>query len=137
MTRDENDQGVTRPIELQYDTRPKAPLRTVDRPDDTRALTPEAAAVLRALVNETDKTGAAVRGSLQAPHFGERFSQRQLARKVLAGRSYQAVQGWLGGEPVPKTTAEWLTEDLRWVDARSEARVIRLAEDEIAIVVKR
>ena len=69
--------------------------------------------------------------------IGRDFSQRQLARKVLAGRSYQAVQGWINGEPVPKTTAEWLTEDLQRVDARAEERMVRVLEDEIAIVVKR
>ncbi len=110
--------------DLTYDTPPRPPLRTVDRPDDSRPATPEAQA---ALVNMI---------AMHAPHVGEPFSQRQLARKVLAGRSYQAVQAWLNGEPVPRVTADWLLHDLQRVDARAEDRMIRVAADEIAIVVR-
>lgn len=99
--------------------------------------TSSALAALRALVSETDDDGTVVPTDMAAPHVGPRLSQRRLARKLLAGRSYQAVQAWLSGEPVPKVTADWLLEDLQRVDARAEARSIVLQDDEIAIVVRR
>lgn len=74
---------------------------------------------------------------MTAPHVGEPFSQRQLARKVLAGRRHQAVQGWLAGEPIPQVTADWLRNDLQRIDARAEDRMVRVEADEIAIVVRR
>lgn len=121
-----------------YDTTPRPPMRTIDRPDVSRQPTPEARAVLASLVNLTDETRESNDSeSMPAPHLGERFSQRQLARKVLAGRSYQAVQAWLGGDPIPQVTNDWLLHDLQRVDARAEDRMVRLEADEIAIVVKR
>jgi hypothetical protein len=115
---------------------PPEPPRTIDRSaQPERPPTPAALTVLAALVRETE--GDSKGGTMPAPHAGERFSQRQLARKILAGRSYQAVQAWLGGEPVPKVTADWLLEDLARIDAREVARSIVLQDDEIAIVVRR
>lgn len=121
-----------------YDTAPRPPMRTIDRADDPRLPTPDARAILASLVNLTEETRASGSSeTMPAPHVGERFSQRQLARKVLAGRSYQAVQAWLAGEPIPQVTNDWLLHDLQRVDARAEERMVRVAEDEIAIVVKR
>ncbi len=110
--------------ERAYSTTPSPPQRTIDHPDD-RPPTPEARAALATML------------AMTAPHVGEPFSQRQLARKVLAGRSYQAVQGWLAGDPIPQVTAEWLLNDLQRIDARAEDRMLRVAADEIAVVVKR
>ena len=62
---------------------------------------PDVASVLRQLVQDTADEGSTAGSELPAPHAGTRFSQRQLARLVLAGRSYQAVQAWLTGEPRP------------------------------------
>lgn len=121
----------------RYDPPTNPPLRTVDQPDPARAPTPAALAVLRALVSETDDDGTAIASAMPAPHDGARFSQRRLARKILAGRSYQAVQAWLAGEPVPKVTADWLLEDLVRIDAREESRSIVLQDDEIAIIIRR
>lgn len=131
MTNDNTPEDTKR-----YDTRPRDAMRTIDHPDIDRPATPDALERLRALVNLTDAQGTAVRDAMPVPHAGERFSQRQLARKVLAGRSYQAVQAWLNGEPIPRVTAEWLTEDLERVDARPADRMVRVAADEIAIVVR-
>lgn len=115
---------------------PPDPRRTGDRrTQPERPATLEALTVLASLVRETD--GGARGGTMPAPHDGERFSQRQLARKILAGRSYQAVQAWLGGEPVPKVTADWLLEDLVRIDSREDARSIVLQDDEIAIIIRR
>lgn len=134
MTTDKNKNDASKDA---YAFKKTAPLRTVDVRSEERPPTPEALAVLQTLVNETDDAGNAISSDMPAPHFGERFSQRQLARKILAGRSYQAVQAWLAGSPVPNVTAQWFTEDLQWVDARQSERVIRLQDDEIAIIVKR
>lgn len=98
---------------------------------------PDVASVLRQLVHDADEDGSMAGGELPAPHAGARFSQRQLARLVFAGRSYQAVQAWLHGEPAPKLTSEWLLEDLQRIDARSEDRMVHVLQDEIVIVVKR
>lgn len=120
-----------------YPTTPREPLRTIDHRDESRTPTPEALEQLRALVNETDSEGNALRTTMPSPNSGDRMSQRQVARKLLAGRSYQAVQSWLAGDPIPKVTAEWFTDDLQRVDARAEDRMVRVAEDEIAIIVRR
>lgn len=125
--------NIAHPV-THYDTTPATPKRTIDRPETDRAPTPEALEVLRALVNDS-RDGASE--LMPAPHAGPRFSQRQAARKLLAGRSYQALQAWLGGDPVPRTTADFLLEDLQRVDALEEERMVRLQEDEIAIIVKR
>jgi hypothetical protein len=42
----------------------------------------------------------------------------------------------LAGEPIPKVTVEWFTEDLQRGDHRVEDRMIRVAEDEIAVIVR-
>lgn len=97
----------------------------------------DVASVLRQLVHDTDEDGPTAGATLPAPHAGSRFSQRQLARQILAGRSYQAVQAWLHGEPAPKLTSEWLLKDLQRIDARSEDRMVHVLQDEIVIVVKR
>lgn len=128
MLNDSSDSTRKNPPRL-YDTTPPTPLRTVDRAQPTREATPEALNVLRALVNDDSQS------DMPAPHLGPRFSQRRAARLLLAGRSYQALQAWLNGDPIPKATADYLLEDLRRVDARAEDRVLHLAEDEIAIVV--
>lgn len=125
------------PGDFTYDTTPKAPLRTVDHPGSSRPPTPEAQDVLRRLVNETDGEGNVVPTDMPAPHSGPRFSQRQAARKLLAGRSYQAVQAWLDGEPVPAATVPFLCDDLQRVDNRAEDRAVMVHADEIAIIVKR
>jgi hypothetical protein len=125
------DKSTREPV--SYDAAPPTPLRTVDRPTPDRAPTPEALAVLRDLVSDSSTPDAPT--TMPAPHQGPRFSQRRAARLLLAGRSYQAVQAWLRGEPIPQTTAEFLLEDLRRVDAHAEDRVVQVYEDEIAIVV--
>lgn len=120
--------------EFTYDTTPPVPKRTVDRPfteEHARALT-----ALRALVN-TNEAGEAIDGPMGAPHLGDRMSQRQVARRLLAGRSYQAVQAWLAGEPTPASMVDFLTQDLQRIDALAKDRMVRVAKDEIAIVVKR
>jgi len=125
------------PDRFTYDTTPATPLRTVDHSGTGRPPTPTAQAALRALVNETDEEGRVVPTDMPAPHLGARFTQRQAARKLLAGRSYQAVQAWLAGEPVPTATADFLEEDLQRIDNRAEDRMVRVGADEIAIVIKR
>lgn len=124
--------------DTSYPTTSPDALRTIDRPPTpTREATPAAQRVLRELVNETAEDGSVLDTLMPAPHLGPRFSQRQLARLVLAGRSYQSVQAWLKGEPVPATTVEYLERDLQRVDARQEERTVRLQDDEIAIIVRR
>lgn len=125
------------PDQFTYNTTPATPRRTVDHPGHERPATPAAQDALRALVNETDAEGRVVPSDMPSPHLGPRFTQRQAARKLLAGRSYQAVQAWLAGEPVPAVTADWLEQDLQRIDNRAEDRMIRVAADEIVIVVKR
>ncbi len=122
---------------ITYGTTHPEPRRTVDHAEAPRVPTPAAQQRLRDLVNDPTPSGDTRGSALPAPHSGARFSQRQAARKLLAGRSYQAVQAWLRGEPVPTATAEFLEHDLQRVDAREEARMVRAEADEIVIVVRR
>jgi hypothetical protein len=136
LTMQDDPTRDSRPLApVAYDSTPPTPLRTIDRPIVDRAPTPEALAVLRALVQQMDE--AHMPSEMPAPHAGPRFSQRRAARKLLAGRSYQALQAWLSGEPVPYATAEFLLRDLQRIDAREEGRMVRVEDDEIAIIVRR
>lgn len=124
--------------DFQYSTDLPTGKRTVDRaprapnPDNDRALE-----ALRKIVNPLDVRIAENAMPMEAPHVGDSMSQRKTAQLILAGRSYQAVQAWLNGEPMPNSMVEWLVNDLQRVDASPRDRMVRIGEDEIAIVVKR
>lgn len=119
--------------EFVYDTDVPIGKQTVDRPP--REFNEEHERALEALQRIVNANGDTA--LMPAPHVGERMSQRATARKILAGRSYQAVQAWLNRDPMPAGMVDWLLNDLQRVDAGTEDRMVRVADDEIAIVVRR